>query len=71
LLTKHVHQVIKGISDIVGSSVEISLPLGPIDPATKRGFSGVAEFIRQFTRQLSRSTVDLQHTLAQTKFCQG
>ncbi len=29
------------MSDMVGSSAEMSLPLGPIEPATKRGFSGV------------------------------
>ena len=28
----------KSISDMIGSSLEISFPLGPIEPATKRGF---------------------------------
>ncbi len=47
------------------------MPEGPIEPATKRGCSGVAVFIRQAARQGGRGPVDLNHPLLQAVFAQG
>ena len=54
-----------------GSFIEGSLPEGPIDPATKRGCSGVVNSSASFPGERGCCAIDLHHPVSKTIFCQG
>ena len=65
LLAEQLGQLVEAITDSVGSLPDGSMPVGPIEPATKRGPRGGRELVADLARQPRGGGVVLERDLAQ------